>query len=260
MSSTGHNTGDASDHRLGRRQAQVLHAIEAYVRRHNRPPTVRDLCRETRIASTGHMAYILDGLERREYIACERGVARGIRLTRSPGTSGVPILGAIAAGQPLDFFDAGAPETLDLAAHAHPRHGGDDDDDCGADSAGAEFALRVCGDSMIEDGIFDGDYVLVRPVSAASEGAIVVAVHLASEGGEHGAATLKRLQLDRRHKRVLLCPANAALRPIEIPMEVWTREWQVQGTVTAIYRSYGQSRPLPCGARPGTPAKSNRSA
>jgi repressor LexA len=260
MSSTGHNTGDASDHRLGRRQAQVLRAIEAYVRRHNRPPTVRDLCRETKIASTGHMAYLLAGLQRRECIVCERGVARGIRLTRSPGTSGVPILGAIAAGQPLDFFDTGAPETLDLAAHAHTRQGGGDDDACDTGSAGTEFALRVCGDSMIEDGIFDGDYVLVGPASAAPEGTIVVAVHLASEGGERGAATLKRLQLDRRHKRVLLCPANAALRPIEIPMEVWTREWQVQGTVTAVYRPYGQSRSQSHGARPVTPAKRNRSA
>jgi repressor LexA len=224
-----------------KRPAQVLRAIEAYLRRYDRSPTVRDLCRETGILSTGYVFYLLARLELDGYITREAGVSRSIRLTRP---AGVPIVGTIAAGLPLDLFDAGEPETLDLAAHARA-----------GDGAGAEYALRVRGDSMIEDGIFDGDYVLVRPARTAPEGAIVVAVHLASEGGEHGAATLKRLQLDRRHKCVLLCPANAALRAIEIPMKVWRREWAVQGTVMAIYRPYsqfGQSSPRPNSSRPRT--------
>jgi repressor LexA len=243
MSGTRHTPEDASGHPLGRRQAQVLRAIEAYFRRHNRPPTVRDLCRETDIASPGHMAYLLNGLGRREYLVRERGVARGVRLTGPLGTPGMPILGAIAAGQPLDFFAAGEPETLDRGAHAHTSYGSGERNAGEAGAAGTEFALRVRGDSMIEDGIFDGDYVLVRPTSAAPEGTVVVAVHLTSAGSDRGAATLKRLQFDRRHKRVLLCPANAALLPIEVSMEVWTREWQIQGTVAAIYRPYGQSQP-----------------
>jgi repressor LexA len=229
--------------KLGR-LAQVLRAIEAYLRRYDRSPTVRDLCHETGILSTSYVFYLLARLELDGYITREAGVSRSIRLTRP---AGVPIVGTIAAGLPLDLFDTGEPETLDLAAHARA-----------GDGAGAEYALRVRGDSMIEDGIFDGDYVLVRPARTAPEGAIVVAVHLASEGGEHGAATLKRLQLDRRHKCVLLCPANAALRAIEIPMKVWRREWAVQGTVMAIYRPYSQfgqfgpSRPRPYSTQPRT--------
>lgn len=218
---------------LGRRQAEVLGAIEAYVRRHDRPPTVREIGHDAGIASTGHVAHVLAALERRGYLTCEHGVARGIHLTRAPG---VPILGTIAAGVPLDLFDGGPPETLDLAAHvrggARVRAGD-------GDAAGGEFALLVRGDSMIEDGIRDGDYVLVQRATAAPEGAIVVAVHLASAGGERGAATLKRLQLDRRRARVLLCPANAALQPLAISAAEWEREWKVQGIVTAIYRPYG---------------------
>jgi repressor LexA len=108
-------------------------------------------------------------------------------------------------------------------------------------SEATEYALQVRGDSMIEEGILDGDYVLVRRGETALDGAIVVAVHvLADGGGEHGAATLKRLRMDRPRGRVLLCPANARLQPIEVPEAEWEREWQVQGTVTAIYRPCGQ--------------------
>jgi repressor LexA len=162
---------------LGQRQAAVLGAIEAYVRRHDRPPTVREIGHDARIASTGHVAHVLAALERRGYLTCEHGVARGIHLTRTPG---VPILGTIAAGVPLDLFDAGLPELLDLAAHvrdgAARARAGD------GDAAGSEFALLVRGNSMIEDGILDGDYVLMQRAAAAPEGALVVAVHLTSAG------------------------------------------------------------------------------
>jgi repressor LexA len=221
-------SADRTGHPLGRVQATVLRAIEAYVRRYDRPPTVREIGQAASIASTGHLTYVLEALQRYGHITWERKVARGIHLTRAPG---VPILGTIAAGQQLDLFDTGTPETLDLAAHA--RASG-----VVGDTANAEFALCVRGDSMIEEGIFDGDYVLVRPADEASEGAIVVAVELNSDGSELGAATLKRFRVDRQRGLVLLCPANAALHPIEIPIEDWGRKWRVQGTVAALYRPY----------------------
>ena len=79
-------------------------------------------------------------------------MARGIHLTHAPG---VPILGALATGEPLDLFDAGPPDMLDLATHVRWA-------DATGRASDAEFALRVRGNSMIEDGIFDGDYVIVR--------------------------------------------------------------------------------------------------
>jgi len=221
------------------RPAQVLQAIERYLRHYDRSPTVRDLCRETGIRSTSYVFYLLAGLELDGYITREPGVSRSIRLTRPRG---VPIAGAIAAGSPLDLFDTGAPEILDFAQHTWYA----------GDGADAEYALRVQGDSMIEDGIFEGDYVLVRPAHNPPQGAMVIAVHLHSDTGERGAATVKRFQPDRHRNRVLLCPANAAHQPIEVPMKVWTREWAIHGTVTAIYRSYDQyiqARPQPSSAR-----------
>jgi repressor LexA len=208
----------------------VLRAIERYFRRHDRAPTVRDICHETGITSTSYVYYLLAGLELAGYITRDSGVSRGIRLTRPRG---VPIKGSIAAGQPLDLFEEVEFALLDLAAHTrHEGEGEGEDADC-------EFAFRVRGDSMVEDGIFDGDYVFVRPGHEAPPGATVVAVHLVHEASELGAATLKRFQPEPRRNRVVLCPANAAMPPIVVPMQVWKREWAIQGTVTAIYRQYG---------------------
>ena len=79
--------------------------------------------------------------------------------------------------------------------------------------ADAEFALRVRGDSMVDEGILDGDYVLVRPGKAAPDGTIVVAVHLLADGGgERGAATLKRFFKEKNRFR--LEPANKTMKPI----------------------------------------------
>jgi repressor LexA len=71
---------------------QVLRAIEAYLRRHDQPPTVRDLCRATGIASTSYVFYVLAGLELDGYITRDPGVNRSIRLNQA---SGVPLLGTI---------------------------------------------------------------------------------------------------------------------------------------------------------------------
>jgi SOS-response transcriptional repressor LexA len=78
-----------------RRAAQVLRAIEAYLRRYDRPPTVRDLCRETGILSTSYVFYLLAVLELDGYLTRVPGVSRSICLTRRP--RGVPILGTITA-------------------------------------------------------------------------------------------------------------------------------------------------------------------
>ena len=98
---------------LLRRPAQVLLAIEAYLKRYDRPPTVRDLCRATGIASTSYVFYLLAELELDGYITRQPSVSRSIRMTPP---AGVPIVDAIAAGMPQDRVDARAPETLDFAA------------------------------------------------------------------------------------------------------------------------------------------------
>lgn len=201
------------------RQAEVLREIEAAWRRDGRAPTIREIGAAVHISAPSHVEYVLRKLEEQGYITRDRG-ARGIRLAQTPG---VPIVGRIAAGEPLDLFEEDRHEQLDLGTHVRAAGEG-------------EYALLVRGDSMIDDHIFDGDYVLVRPANDAINGAIVVALHHDATT-EAGAATVKRFYRELRYRRVRLQPANDAVEPILIPAAEWKRGWEIQGIVTAVYRS-----------------------
>ena len=203
---------------LSLREAEVLQAIVKALRREGRAPTIREISVAARIKSLSHVEYLLRRLEERGQIERIPG-SRGIKLPEAPG---VPIRGRIAAGEPLDLYEGGY-EHLDLGVHVRA-----------VDTEG-EYALRVRGDSMIEDHIFDGDYVLVRPAQTAPDGAIVVALHKDAPT-DAGAATVKRLYREPARRRVRLQPANAALEPIFVSAAKWDREWKIQGVVTAIYR------------------------
>lgn len=216
-------------------RTRILCAIEEYWREHLRPPTIREIATAVDIDSTGHVAYHVGILERQGRVSREPGRSRGLMSTRP---AGLPVLGTIAAGEPLDQFDAGELELLDLRelglATPAPTP------TISAHAAGEVYVLQVRGTSMIEDGILDGDYVLIVPGSTFANGAIVVAVQNSANGGR-GAATLKRAFV--RPDGVLLQPANAALTPRFIPSDEWDREWTVQGTVVSVYRQYVQPAP-----------------
>ena len=203
------------------RQAEVLREIEAAWRRDGRAPTIREIGAAVHISAPSHVEYVLRKLEEQGYITRDRG-ARGIRLAQTPG---VPIVGRIAAGEPLDLFEDVHHEQLDLGAHARA-----------ADGEG-EYALMVRGNSMIDDHIFDGDYVLVRPADDAVNGAIVVALHHDATTVA-GAATVKRFYRELSYRRVRLQPANDAVEPILTPAAKWDSEWKIRGIVTAVYRPY----------------------
>jgi repressor LexA len=196
-------------------QAKILVFIENYTRREGRPPTNREIGKEVQIDSTGHVDYHLTVLEKKGYILRERKKSRGIRLAQQEPI-GLRMYGTIAAGQPIDIFTDDR-ERLDLGMHTR------------------EFVLQVRGDSMIEDGINNGDYVLVFPTETASEGDIIVATRITSNGA-NGAATLKRFYRER--DRIRLQPANSTMDPIYVPAKEWDAEWAVQGRVTAVYRRY----------------------
>ena len=200
----------------------ILEAFAQLLRRNGCPPTVREIGQAVGVRSTSHIAHHLKMLEKQGYLTSASGAARGRQFTQPPG---VPVLGAIAAGVPLTIYEPHQRDTLDLGRHMRET-----------DTSQEEFALLVQGDSMIDDHIFNGDYVLVRPGTNASNGAIVVAVHLLA-GGERGAATVKRLYHDKKRRQARLEPANATMDPIVIPAAVWNREWAIQGTVTGVYRS-----------------------
>src|SRR5579859_6647276 len=205
---------------LNPNQAAILKTIEAAVRRYGQAPTIREIGAAVDILSLSHVEYLLRGLEEQGYIVRERGKSHGIRLAYALG---VPILGRIAAGEPLDVYEETQHAQLDLGAHVRSAGSAD------------EYALVVRGDSMIEDHIFDGDYVLVRTARSAPDGAIVVAWHRDATTSA-GAVTIKRFYRELRYRRVRLQPANDTLEPRYITAAEWDRDWEIQGIVTAVYR------------------------
>ncbi len=194
-------------------QADILRFIEKYMRAEGRPPTNREIGSAVGIKSTGHVDYHLTVLEKKGYIARERKKSRGIRLSQQE-PQGLRIHGKIAAGTPLDIY-TDQQEVLDIT----PERG--------------VFVLEVVGESMIEDHIANGDYVLIQPTEVAHDGEIIVATRRTSNGGD-GAATLKRFYRER--DRVRLQPANSQMDPIYISAEEWDNEWAIQGRVVAVYR------------------------
>lgn len=226
---------------LSEKQQQILEFIGSHIREPRRPPTNREIGKKMDIGSTGHIDYHLTALDKKGFLVRDPNTARGVRLTpegemalgivssandtddasgrtvidfdRSRSTVRVPIHGRIAAGAPIeaisdpsDVIEVG----LDIA------------DD-------TSYALRVRGQSMVEDLIADGDIVIIRPGSTASNGDTVVAL-ITSGSSEKGEATLKRFY--REGNLVRLQPANQTMEPIYVRSE----DLLVQGKVVALIR------------------------
>ncbi len=171
------------------RQQEILDFIYMYARENGYPPTIRAIGEHFGIKSPNGVADHLKALVRKGEIRVSPNKARAIELLRRP-EAGIPLIGRIAAGAPI--LAAENIEDHITIERMFPMDGR-----C--------FALRVKGDSMIEDGIHDGDIVVVRPQRTAENGDIVVAL-LDDE------ATVKRFYREKRHVR--LQPANSAYAPI----------------------------------------------
>jgi repressor LexA len=197
-------------------QRKMFNFIVTYMKREGMPPTNREIGREMNITSTGHVDYHLGMLEKKGLISRQAKKSRGIKLAKP--SIGIPVMGSIAAGQPLEI--ATDPEQYIDVGHEMEHEN--------------SYALIVKGRSMIEDHICDGDYVVIKPQSTCNNGDIVVAVHL--QEGSSASATLKRFFQEKEHDRIRLQPANSELEPILIPKSEWDQEWEVQGKVVAIFR------------------------
>lgn len=198
-------------------QRRIYDFIVAYMREEGMPPTNREIGQAMKITSTGHVDYHLSMLEKKNYIQREPKKSRGIKLVQRPPV-GIPIAGSIAAGEPIGTY-ADPDQVLDIGPGAEPQN---------------TYALAVKGNSMIDDHICDGDYVVIRPQPSCQNGDIIVAVHHISENTDM--ATLKRFFVE--HDQVRLQPANSTMEPIYVPRYEWDTEWEVQGKVVAIFRQY----------------------
>jgi repressor LexA len=177
------------------------------------PPTLDQACAALGLRSRGSLHKQVRALEEAELLQPAQGLQRGLRL-RQHGSEGevldLPLAGVIAAGRPIEALQQDARMPVPRALFRGK----------------ADYVLRVRGESMIEEGILDGDYVVIEAREDAREGEIVVAL---IDGNE---ATLKRL--GRAGDKLLLIAANPNLAPMVFEPE----RVQIQGVVAAQMRSY----------------------
>jgi repressor LexA len=194
------------------RQKQVLDYIRHYNEQHGVSPTLEEIGKHLHLGSLATVHKHLRGLEERGAIRRLPRQSRALEVIE-PATTvravKVPMLGRVAAGTPIEPIEER--ETVDLPEEMLGR--------------GETFTLRVKGDSMIDDGILDGDIVVVESRSEAANGATVVAL-------VRGEATVKRYH--RKRGRIHLVPANANLEPIVVPED----EVELRGVVIGLLRRY----------------------
>jgi len=147
---------------LNNRAREILDYIHHFARDRGFPPTIREIGEAFRISSTNGVRYYLNILEKGGHLKRSGKISRGIvGLGRPPRGAGIPILGRVAAGQPIL-----AQESIEGRLEPGEMFG----------DPGELFALRVRGDSMIDAGILENDYVVVKQQEYASPGQIVVAL------------------------------------------------------------------------------------
>ncbi|HNS03684.1 MAG TPA: transcriptional repressor LexA [Anaerolineae bacterium] len=203
---------------LSNRQQRMYDFIRTFTEENQYPPTIREIGEAAEISSTSVVNYNLNKLVEAGLIERNKEVSRGIRLQDTmarilPGRN-IPILGHIAAGQPITVFPESveAADTLDLAVDVVSRHEG-------------VYALRVQGDSMIDALVDSGDLVILNAQNTANNGDMVAAWL-----PEREETTLK--YFFREGNNVRLQPANASYEPIVLPAS----QVEIHGKVIAIVR------------------------
>jgi len=202
---------------LSQKQQSILNFIDHFLAEKGYPPSVREIAQGCHISSTSVVEYHLNILQKEGYLRRDSEVARGIELRRQKSLVQVPVIGYIAAGEPIpipstETWSSVAPETVELPQEL---------------TRGREkvYALRVRGTSMVDALINDGDLVLIQQVSTADDGDTVV-VWLKKERE----ATLKKIY--REKGRLRLQPANPQMKSIYANSD----NVEVQGKVICVIR------------------------
>lgn len=197
------------------RQKQILDFIHQYIQKTGFAPTLKEITKALGVTSEATIYQHLEILEKRGIIRRFKGDKRGIEIlidnfNQKEDAITLPLLGFIAAGKPLEpYTDPNA--TLNIPSFL-------------ISGKKRAFILQVKGSSMVEEGIFDGDYVIVEEQATAKNGDIVVALL------ENGFATLKRFF--KEATRVRLEPANSKMAPI------FAKNVTIQGKVVGLIRRY----------------------
>jgi repressor LexA len=200
---------------LTRRQREIYDYIREFVRRQGYSPSLEEIGEHFGLSSVATVHKHVQHLVEKGFVKKAWNRSRSVEPVDEGGSSAsvveLPLRGVVAAGSPI--------EAIELDEHIGvPREM--------VRSQGQSFVLRVQGESMIDEHIQDGDYVVVEQRHEARNGETVVALVRGSE------ATLKKFY--RRGPKVVLEPANQSLRPIEVP----AADVEIRGVVRGLLRSY----------------------
>jgi repressor LexA len=229
---------------LTERQQRVLQFIESQIKKHGYPPTIREIGRHLGIKSTNGVNDHLNALQRKGFIKRQDHKSRTLSVVHSSATTStpgpaassaprgalrvvesdddmieVPLLGRVAAGVPI-LAEENREDTVKVSSFFLGPASGK------AGAARQVFALKVVGESMIDDGIFDGDFLFVKKQPTARSGEIVVAMI-------EGEATVKRFFPEG--DRIRFQPANARMEPIFVNKREF-RQTDILGVVVGVYR------------------------
>lgn len=194
---------------LTKKQQEIFNFISNFIYENNYSPSYREIAKKFNLSSVATVAEHINTLKNKGYLESEPNLARSIEINSEyqNESNNIPLLGLIAAGYPIEAIKTN--ETLDI-----PR-----------DMIGTNvFALKVRGDSMIDDGILDGDYVIIEKCNHPKNGDIVVALL------NQDNVTLKRYYKEKNYVR--LQPANKKYSSII------TKNIQIQGKVKGVIRKF----------------------
>ncbi|MCB1867831.1 MAG: transcriptional repressor LexA [Gammaproteobacteria bacterium] len=195
---------------LTRRQQEIYDFLSQHGSEFEHPPTLDELCNALGLSSKGSLHKQIQALVDAGLVEPMNNQRRGVRLIQEEDHTALPVLGYIAAGHPIEAIEQR--ETIqvpELLRTARP---------C--------YVLQVRGDSMIEDGILDGDHIVIEQREQARNGEIVVALIDGSD------ATLKRIE--QRPGEVILHPANSQMSPMRFSPD----QVSIQGVLVGQMRSY----------------------
>ena len=203
---------------LTRKQKQMWDYLQEYIVANGYAPTLEEIGAHFGLSSLATVHKHLTNLEHKGVIARKWNLSRAIELTPPQPVSqaiALPLLGRVAAGVPIEAIEV-AKEALSVPAEFVRR-------------PHQTFALQVKGRSMVDEGILDGDFIVVEQQPTAESGETVVAV-------VNGEATVKKFHRERGG-RIRLQPANSEMKPLYVR----EKDLEVRGVVVAVLRKYGKS-------------------
>jgi len=194
---------------LTKRQKQFLDYIKTYIAKKGLAPTFEEIKKHFKLSALSTVHQHIETLVEKGFLLKNGSSARGIELKTQETFINIPLIGTITAGQPIEAIEI-QNEAISISSQTLKEHEN-------------YYALTVRGDSMIEDGIFDGDIVVIKKQSVAENGQTVVAII------DDNQATLKKIYKEKNRFR--LQPANQALLPF------FRKEVEIRGVVIKIIRN-----------------------